>query len=406
MEPADCPHAKVDAVLQKVTSNNVKMHGRTTSFYVDFPRHIIIISVMKPIYISATIQDSGKTSVSLGLMQVLMHRKLDPGYCKPVGQHYVSYQGEDVDEDTALMHEVFKMTDNPYCMSPIAIKRGFTRNFIMNPSVAPLEKEILTSVENLSSNHQMMIIEGTGHAGVGSCFGLSNARVAELLGADVVIVTAGGIGKPIDEIALSMALFQDHNVNVLGVILNKVLPAKLEKITETVSKGLEHLGTKLLGCVPYETSLESFTVGQVAEEFKLQVLCGNDHLSNRIDNTVIAAMEPQNVMEYICDDTLVITPADRIDNILVSLTMLSKHGPHNGGLILTGRIDPHPKLLPFLESSNIPVLMSKEDTFTFSSKMANLLFKIRSYDTEKITTLRLLVENHVDVDSLVRTMQK
>ncbi len=334
-----------------------------------------------------------------------MQRKLDPGYCKPVGQHYIRYMGEDVDEDAALMHEVFKMTDNPYYLSPIAIKRGFTRKFIFDPNVEPLEKEIYTSVENLSANHQMMIIEGTGHAGVGSCFNLSNARVAEMLNADVVIVTAGGIGRPIDEIALSLALFREHNVNVLGVILNKVLPEKLDKISETVSRGLDNLGTKLLGCIPYVPSLTSFTVKQVAEEFKLDVLCGEKSLSNRIDNTVIAAMEPQNVMEYICDGTLVITPCDRIDNILVSLTVLSKHGPHNGGLILTGDFDPHPKILPFLETSNIPVLVSKEDTFAVSSKMANLGFKIRSFDTEKIARLQTLVENHVDVDFLVQTMQ-
>lgn len=360
---------------------------------------------MKPIYISATVQDSGKTSVSLGLMQVLKARNLDPGYCKPVGQHYVSYQGEDVDEDAALMHEVFEMQDNPYYMSPIAIKRGFTRNFIANPHVEKLEQEILTSVANISSKHEMMMIEGTGHAGVGSCFGLSNARVSQLLGSDVVIVTAGGIGKPIDEVALSLPLFEKHNVNVLGVILNKVLPRKLDDIKSTVSRGLELLGTKLLGCIPYEEPLASFTVKQVTEEFKLNVLYGSKSLSNRIENTVIAAMEPQNVLKYIGDNTLIITPGDRIDNILVSLTLLSKHGPHNGGLILTGDFNPHSKILPFLETSGIPVLQSPEDTFAFSSRMANLGFKIRSFDKEKIVKLKTLVEDHVDVDLLIDTMK-
>ena len=364
-----------------------------------------IITGMKPIYISATVQDSGKTSVSLGLMQVLKARNLDPGYCKPVGQHYVSYHGEDVDEDAALIHEVFGLTDNPYYMSPIAIKRGFTRRFIANPDVKSLEKEILTSVGNLSKTHELMMIEGTGHAGVGSCFGLSNARVAELLGSDVVIVTAGGIGRPIDEVALSMSLFDKHNVKVLGVILNKVIPSKLDDIKSTVSRGLELLGTKLLGCVPFEEPLASFTVRQVAEEFKLDVLYGATSLDNRIENTVIAAMEPHNVLNYIGDNTLIITPGDRIDNILVSLTLLSKHGPHNGGLILTGDFNPHSKILPFLETSGIPVLKSSEDTFAFSSRMANLGFKIRSFDTDKIAKLRTLVEEHVEVDQLINAMQ-
>ncbi|MEN8127968.1 MAG: dethiobiotin synthase, partial [Planctomycetota bacterium] len=140
---------------------------------------------MKPIYIGATLRDCGKTSVSLGLMQLLQAKGLNPGYCKPVGQHYVRYHEKNIDEDGVLIHQVFHMDDEPYYLSPIAIERGFTRKFINNPDVKPMEKEIIRCHQELLKKHPMVIIEGTGHAGVGSCFGLSNARVAELLGAKV-----------------------------------------------------------------------------------------------------------------------------------------------------------------------------------------------------------------------------
>ncbi len=68
------------------------------------------------------------------------------------------------------------------------------------------------------------LCEGSGHAwGWVSVFDLSNARVAKILGAKVIIVSQGGIGKPIDEIALNQALFEKEGVEVIGVILNKVL---------------------------------------------------------------------------------------------------------------------------------------------------------------------------------------
>ena len=274
---------------------------------------------MKPLYISATLRDSGKTSVSLGLMQVLQENNVDPGYCKPVGQHYVHYKNKNIDEDGVLIHQVFNLTDEPYYLSPIAIERGFTQKFIENPDVKPLEDQILQCRDHILQRHKMIIVEGTGHAGVGSCFGLSNARVAQLIGAKVVIVTAGGIGRPIDEIALSLALFKDHNVDVIGVVLNKVLQEKHEKITKTVDKGLKLLGTKLIGSIPYIPSLTYFTVGQLAEEFKYELFCGQDALSNRIENTVVAAMEPQNVLNYIKDNLLIITPGDRIDNIVITI---------------------------------------------------------------------------------------
>jgi BioD-like phosphotransacetylase family protein len=359
---------------------------------------------MKPIYIGATLKDCGKTSVTLGLMQMLQAQGLNPGYCKPVGQHYVRYHEKNIDEDGVLIHQVFHMDDEPYYLSPIAIERGFTTKFINDPVVEPMEKEIIRCHDELLKKHPMVIVEGTGHAGVGSCFGLSNARVAELLGAKVVIVTSGGIGRPIDEIAMSLALFEDHDVEVLGVILNKILPEKYDRIKNTVDKGLKLLGTRLIGAIPYDRSLTTFTVGQVAEEFKYQILCGADALSNVIESTAIAAMEPQNVLRYIHTNTLVIIPGDRIDNILVSLLVLSKDAT-NGGIILTGGFEPHPMIEPLLKSSQIPVLTSTEDTFKVSARMKDLGFKIRSWDTPKVQKLHELVEQHVDTQLILNALK-
>jgi uncharacterized protein len=359
---------------------------------------------MRPLYISATLQDCGKTSLTCGLIQVLRSRGLDPGYIKPVGQRYIVFDGKNIDEDAVLVHEAFGYKDQPQHMSPIAIERGFTTRFIQNPDVAPLEQKIIDAASTLSQAHGMLVVEGTGHAGVGSCFGLSNARVAELLGAKVLIITSGGIGKPIDEISASMALFRQHNVEVIGVILNKVIPDKLEKTHETVDKGLRILGTRLVGSLPYEPQLTSFTVGQIAEEFQYEVLCGQDNMNNRIDHTVVAAMEPQNLVRYIKRDSIVIMPGDRTDNMLVSIVVLSNDTPSTGGLILTGDLVPDPTILALLRKSNIPVLLARDDTFTVSARMKDLGFKIQSADKEKIAATRSLVEKYVNVDELLSAL--
>jgi len=359
---------------------------------------------MKPLYISATLRDCGKTSVSLGLMQLLKARGLNAGYCKPVGQHYVRYHEKNIDEDGVLVHKIFHMDDEPYFLSPIAIERGFTRKFINDPDVKPLEKEILRCHQELLKTHPMVIVEGTGHAGVGSCFGLSNARVAELLDAKVVIVTSGGIGRPIDEIAVSLALFADHNVEVIGVILNKIFPDKYDKIKDTVDKGLKLIGTRLIGAIPYDPTLTTFTVGQVAEAFNYSVLCGEESLSNIIEDTAIAAMEPQNVLKHINTHTLVIAPGDRIDNILVALLVLSKD-TSNGGLILTGGFEPHPTIEPLLKNSGIPVLISNEDTFKVGARMKDLGFKIRDWDTPKVNRLHELTRDYVDTNLILDALK-
>ncbi|HOT72180.1 MAG TPA: AAA family ATPase [Anaerohalosphaeraceae bacterium] len=361
---------------------------------------------MKPLFIGATLRDCGKTSVCLGLMQLLQERGLNPGYCKPVGQHYVRYQDKNIDEDGVLMHQVFHIKDEPYYLSPIAIERGFTKRFIDNPDVRPLEEQILSVHYKLRQWHPMLIYEGTGHAGVGSCFGLSNARVAQLLGAKVVIVTEGGIGRPLDEIAVSLALFADYEVEVVGAILNKILPEKYDKICETAAKGLRLLGTELVGAMPYEPALSEFTVGQVAEEFGYKVFCGSESLNNRINHVIIAAMEPQHVFQHIEDRTLVIIPGDRVDNILITILLLSRYGEKTGGMILTSGFEPHPTIEPLLQASQIPVLLSTDDTFTVSARMKDLGFKIRPYETDKIIRLHQIVRDYVDTDRILDALKE
>jgi len=90
-----------------------------------------------------------------------------------------------------------------------------------------LIKKIQKAFDRVAWEKDFVLCEGTGHAGVGSVFDLSNAQVAKILGAKVVIVTEGGIGKPIDEVSLNQALFDREGVEVIGVILNKVIIKKL-----------------------------------------------------------------------------------------------------------------------------------------------------------------------------------
>ena len=362
---------------------------------------------MKKIYISATLKDCGKTSVTLGLLQALRAQGLNPGYTKPVGQHYVDFLGEELDEDAVLIYETFGLgKERPKDLSPIAVDRGFTRRFIFNSDVKPLEKKISEAVNRISNQHDIVLIEGTGHAGVGSCFGLSNARVAELLDSEVIIVVSGGIGKPLDEVALSLSLFRQHGVKVKGVIQNKVIPQKYDKVTEAVKKGLENMGTKLLGAIPFEPILTRYSISQIADMFGYEVFSGVDSLHNRIEHIVVAAMEPQNVLGYIKTGSLIITPGDRIDNILLAVSLSGTKAYHQqfstSGLILTGGFMPEDTILGLLRASGIPVLVTREETYTVSARMKDLLFKIQSVDADKIKETQRLVEKYVDIDAIIK----
>ena len=58
-----------------------------------------------------------------------------------------------------------------------------------------------------------------------------------------------------------------------------------------------------------------------------------------------------------------------------------------------------------MKSSHIPILLSNEDTFTVSSRMKDLGFKIRSYDTDKVARLHELVGQYVDTDTIIERLK-
>src|SRR5436189_1203615 len=180
------------------------------------------------VFIAATRQNDGKTTASLGLIAALQQHFPRVGYIKPVGQRFVEIEEQKIDEDTVLMDSVYRLNCPLVDMSPIAVEPDFTRRYLESANNEALVKKIKRAFDRVSWEKDFVLCEGSGHAGVGSVFDLSNARVAKLLGAKVVIVSGGGIGKPIDEVSLNQALFEKEGVEIIGVILNKVTQDKIE----------------------------------------------------------------------------------------------------------------------------------------------------------------------------------
>src|SRR5512143_2693269 len=217
---------------------------------------------MRHLYLAATGQNRGKTTASLGLLDGFVRRGLRTGFMKPVGQRTVIEDGQPADEDAILVRTTFGLPDPYAVMSPVHIPRGFTKAYIAGEVVEDLGARIRAAHRHFV-DHDVLLIEGTGHAGVGAVVGLSNAVVARLLGAPAVIVSEGGVGRPIDEIVLNASHFTAHGVRVAGAIVNKVRVDEQPGIEETLRRGLALHGIPLLGVLPYRPILSNPTLGMV-----------------------------------------------------------------------------------------------------------------------------------------------
>lgn len=359
----------------------------------------------KRVFVAATRMNDGKTTTCLGLYAALQSIYPRVGFIKPVGQRFVNVQGTQVDEDSFLLDTIYNVRVPIQSMSPVTIDATFTRRYLKNPGqlLPELKDKICRAFDRVSWEKDFTLIEGTGHAGVGSVFDLSNASVAKLLKSPVILVCPGGIGRPVDEIALNKALFDKAGVEVIGAILNKIEPDKIDIVREYAGLGLQRLGVPLLGVLPIEKVLSAPNLTQIAEDIEGQWLNGRKGGSKqRVHRVIVGAMTAKGIVDYLTPGTLIITPGDRDDIILAAVSSARLSGGSTiAGLILTNDIQPHPKLAELLAQTDIPVIAAKGESYTITSTINRMTVKTQPQDTDKIPIIKNLITQNVDLEMLL-----
>ena len=359
----------------------------------------------KNVFVAATGQNVGKTTNCLGLFDRLRSRDFHVGFIKPVGQRYVRRQGSMIDEDSWLIHQTYKPGCELQDMNPVSVPSGFTREHIDGGDRNRIHREIMGAYERIEADRDFVLIEGTGHAGVGSVFETSNADVARMLGSKVVLVTDGGIGRAIDQLNLNKALFDAVGVPVVGVILNKVFQDKYDEVSDYVRRGLDRIGLPLLGVLPFRPALGAPSITQVKDVLKAEYLAGEDHAQDYAENAIVGAMSVAHFLSHIKRKTLVITPGDREDIILAALSWNladANRQKRISCLVVTGDHKPGRFVTQVVRKSNVPVLMTKLDTFQTASQVHDLLVKIQVTDKAKIKLSQQLCRENVDIDELLQ----
>jgi len=164
-------------------------------------------------------------------------------------------------------------------MSPCLIPRGYTKNFIDGNIDRDKQMErIVTAYDITKGESDVVLLEGTGHVGVGACVNASNAQVAKAVGADMVLVANGGIGSAFDELQLNYETCKAHDIRVAGVIINKVVPKKYEEVKKYMGKLLkDNWNVPLLGVVPDKTFLGCPALADLERLFGTEMLSGGEN---------------------------------------------------------------------------------------------------------------------------------
>jgi phosphate acetyltransferase len=365
----------------------------------------------RAIFVAATGQHVGKTTVSLGIMSGLRKRFRSVGFLKPIGQELSTLpSGESIDKDAVLFKEYFHI-DAPYSdMNPVQCYPTFTRKYLDGKYTKEgLTQAINTSWRHLKEANECILVEGTGHVGVGALFELSNAAVAKELGLDVVVVSTGGIGSAFDELFLNIELCHKTGVRVQGVILNKVLEEKRQMILEYFPKALKRWNIPLIGCIPFVPSLSRPSMKDFELLFKKQLLCGDHAHFRHFEEIRLVAGSLESYIEEMKPNQLVITPACREDIIIATVGKhmrwkLEQGKDWEGGLILTGQSAPREELLQRIKTLDIPILHTPLCSFDAMKKINSFSAKIRQEDTEKVKEAIDTVEHNISFEALMEAL--
>jgi BioD-like phosphotransacetylase family protein len=360
------------------------------------------------IFVAGIGQHTGKTVVSLGLMAGLTRRGYRVHYMKPVGQQFVQMGSDMVDKDVALINTVYDLSTPPKAASPISIPSGYTRQFILGgDDSGPLLQQIHDSYDIIARDADIVVIEGTGHAGVGSVIGLSNARVAHELGSQVILITGPGIGQPIDQFTVNRALLDVEGVKILGVVTNKLWEDRMDEVAYPLRIWLGREGIPLLGALPLRPVLAEMTLRHIVDGIDADVISGHRHLDDTIHECIVGAAPARRLIETVEPGMLIIMPGDRDDLVLAAVSSYSGLGcePQPGPAVcLTTGLLPNEAILRLVRAAEMPTITSEIGTYELTSRISDLVAKIGPEDDEKLRVAEQLVADYVDLDAIVEAV--
>ena len=365
---------------------------------------------MKHIYVAASSQHVGKTTFTLGLVANLVDLGFNTGYCKPVGQKFVSVDGQIADKDAVLFSEVIGFDIRPEIHSPVIIGKGVTRDYIENKPNYNFEERLVTARQVLEERYDLVVYEGTGHPGVGSVVDLSNAKTARLLNAGVIMVVEGGIGSTIDMLNMCTALFREEQVPVLGVIVNKVKQEKMEEVEYYLSRKFSEMGLPMLGVLPFDNTLSLPIMETIRQAVNGKILLNEECMNNRVEDIIAGSLVDVDEFSTF-ENILLVTSMKRLNQALEKVESVSrikglKDCPLSGVIVTSdGRqakwYEQADIANPYLSRYKIPVITTTLDTYGSVVKISRIEVKINSRTPWKSRRAIELVRQHVDFEELI-----
>lgn len=359
----------------------------------------------KAVYIATTEPNSGKSIISLGLMQLLLGKVSKVGYFRPIIDDFEE-GGVDNHINTVLNYFNLDLKfEDAY---------AFTRSEVIQKKHDNKDDEIISKIiekfKAVEDRFDFVLVEGTSFSGKGSIGEFDiNVLIAKNLGVPAIILESG-IGKTLNELVDSLHLaydsFEDKGVQVLSVIGNKVEQQSIQLVVSELEKYFP--SEVIVNAIPLNPILANPSIKEIVEVLNAKILFGEAYINNQAGYFSVGAMQLPNYLNHLLkEDSLVITPGDRADLILGALQAnVSENYPSISGIVLTGGLIPEESINKLIEglSDVVPIIAVDGGTFAVVNAIGAIKSQIYAENKQKISTSIKDFEKYVKVDDLIERL--
>ncbi|GEN80769.1 phosphate acetyltransferase [Actinotalea fermentans] len=347
----------------------------------------------RSLYITSSEGDTGKSTIALGMVDLLSRTVRRVGVFRPVAR---SSDQRDYVLEVLLAHDGVDLTYDQ-CV-------GVTYEDVHADPEAALAR-IVTRYHDMARECDAVVVVGTDYTDVAGPTELAyNARIAANLGAPVLLVVRGTGRRPdaIRQAAeVSLAELRAQHAEVLAVVANRCEPEQVTQVKDALAAtGLP------AWAVPEDQLLAAPTVRAVMEAVEGRLVAGDEALLSREAlDVLVGAMSLEHLMERLTDGAIVITPGDRGDILLGLVSAHAADGfPSLAGIVLNGGFEP-PEVITRLVSGlgqRLPIIETELGTFRTTNRAAAVRGRLSSDSQRKVDTALALFERHVDGPEVLR----
>jgi hypothetical protein len=353
---------------------------------------------MTTIYITSAETVSGKTALCVGLGRRFAREGHKVGYIKPVSATARRLAGRTVDEDAQFARDALGSTDPIEIVSPVPITQDRISEILGDADIAAYERALMDAYHQVSSTHDVIILEGGSSLRQGYIVGLPTPHVSDLLDAPELVAIK--YTDPIQVIDDALASKKRLGDSMLGVVLNVVPRQQLEYAQTVVAKALSKRGVFVYAVLPQDRLLMSISVRELSEALSGEILCCQRAADELVENLMVGAMNVDSALTYFRrkPNKAVITGGDRPDIQLAALETSTKC------VILTGNIQPSPIILGRAEEVGVPMIMVRQDTFSAVEVIEQVFSRARFRQEKKIQRFEKMLDDMFDFEALYRAI--